>query len=266
MTPREARRERRAAERKVKKAQLKRDKLAGIENGFVSQNPLRVPDAPLGFVSQAAPVSSLAKAPDVTQPTTRTLINRANALRSTGPRTQHGKLASSRNSLKHGLASGQLIVPGEDRAAFEALLHELLEEHDPVNATEALLVTEMAQSWWLSQRAIRLQNDCFSETGVDEKRLSLFLRYQTTHERAFHKALNTLIRLKKERSRGFVSQAGHATASPTQSPERSDGLHTGFVSQNRPSEVPFPCSNEVPPGPVPRPARRLDHPQSMCIA
>jgi hypothetical protein len=49
-----------------------------------------------------------------------------------------------------------------------------------------------------------------TETAVDEKRLALLLRYQTTHERAFHKALNTLRKLQKERLRdsksGFVRQ------------------------------------------------------------
>jgi hypothetical protein len=64
----------------------------------------------------------------------------------------------------------------------------------------------MAQSYWLTQRAVRFQNQCFAPEGVDEKRLALVLRYQTTHDRAFHKALNLLIRLKKQRPVGFVSQ------------------------------------------------------------
>jgi hypothetical protein len=84
----------------------------------------------------------------------------------------------------------------------------------------------MAQSHWLAQRAIRLQNDCFTAEGIDTKRLALFLRYQTTHQRAFHKALNTLIALQKTRRKqeiGFVSQKA---SSPTS--------RTGFVSQNRP--------------------------------
>jgi len=137
--------------------------------------------------------------------------NRLNAQHSTGPKSPQGKLASSRNSLKHGLASGTIIVPGEDPAAFEALLHDLLEEHQPANTTEDLLIHEMAQSHWLAQRALRFQNQCFTEDGVDEKRLSLFLRYQTTHNRAFHKALATLLKVKKERGvssgSGFVSQS-----------------------------------------------------------
>jgi hypothetical protein len=94
--------------------------------------------------------------------------------KSTGPRTPAGKLASSGNSLKHGLAAPRLIIPGEDPSAFEALLADLLDEHQPASPTEELLVHEIAQSWWLTQRALRFQNDCFTPDGVDQKRLSLF--------------------------------------------------------------------------------------------
>ncbi len=203
MTSRQARNERREAERKAAKLAWKAAKSAPPQIGFVPQNnppvaPNKVTE-PVGFVPH-----------DAAKAAKRAETNRANALHSTGPRSAEGKLASSRNSLKHGLASGEMIIPGESPAALEALLHDLLKEHQPANATEELLVTEMAQSWWLTQRAIRFQNECFTETGVDEKRLSLFLRYQTTHERAFHKALNTLTRLKQSRARqqavGFVSQ------------------------------------------------------------
>ncbi len=129
--------------------------------------------------------------------------------RSTGPRTPTGKTTSCRNSFKHGLASGQVVIPGEDPAAFEALCSDLLGEHAPANSTEELLVHEMAQSYWLMQRATRLQNTCFSEGQADSKQLTLFLRYRTTYERAFHKAFDTLLKLKKERAkapRQFVSQ------------------------------------------------------------
>jgi hypothetical protein len=155
--------------------------------------------------------------------------------KSTGPRTPAGKLASSGNSLKHGLAAPRLIIPGEDPAAFETLLAALLGEHLPATPTEELLVHEIAQSWWLMQRALRFQNDCFTAEGVDQKRLALFLRYQTTHERAFHKALSTLIRLKKDRARGFVSQyAAKAHLKPQfVSQNRVDASHPDqFVSQN----------------------------------
>ncbi len=176
MTSRQARTERRAAERKAAKLAYK----AGKAAEFVSQPP-----------APAAP-------PPQPACTSRAEINRANAQHSTGPRTPSGKVASSRNSLKHGLASGQVVISGEDPIAFQSLLRELLEEHQPARPTEELLIQEMAQSYWLMQRALRLQNECFTADGIDEKRLSLFLRYQTTHHRAFHKALAALMKIKKE--------------------------------------------------------------------
>src|SRR5207248_2660906 len=166
-------------------------------------------------------------------------INRANAHHSTGPRTSAGKLASSRNSLKHGLASSQLIMPSEDPAEFEGLLADLLAEHQAANPTEELLVHQIAQSWWLTQRALRLQNECFTAEGVDQKRLSLFLRYQTTHERAFHRALSTLLRLKKDRAREFVSQSpSNSKPDPGFVSQIASAAPTNdqFVSQNEPSE------------------------------
>ena len=236
MTSRQARKERREQERKARKAAYRAGLEAVAASAPLPELPLeeeftpeflaharavrerverRLADAKqtaapgaqtaesAGFVSQTAPAPGR----------TRSEINRANAAHSTGPRSSTGKLASSRNSLKHGLASGTLIIPGEDPAAFESLLESLLAEHQPANTTEEILIQEMARSYWLTQRALGFQNECFSAEGIDEKRLALFLRYQTTHERAFHKALNMLIRLQKERRRaertdtpGFVSQ------------------------------------------------------------
>jgi hypothetical protein len=127
----------------------------------------------------------------------------------TGPRTPEGKAISSANSLKHGLACGRLIIPGEDRDDFEALLNDLVAEHAPATPTEEMLVQQMAQSWWLMHRALRIQNQAFMETWCDMKKLALFLRYQTTYERAFYRALNSLKKLQKDRlaaARDFVSQ------------------------------------------------------------
>jgi hypothetical protein len=165
-----------------------------------------------------------------------------------GPRTANGKAISSGNSLKHGLASGRVIIPGEDPAEFEALLNDLNAEHVPATPTEQMLVQQMAQSWWLMQRAIRIQNEAFAETRCDSHKLALFLRYQTTYERAFYRALNSLMKLQKERRKTpqeFVSQtsvrAMHASpASPkhdagpdfVSQPPHVSAPEPDFVSQN----------------------------------
>jgi hypothetical protein len=68
----------------------------------------------------------------------------------------------------------------------------------------------MAESEWLRARAVRLQTDVlFHDQIYGPQKLALFLRYQTTHERAFYKALNELQKLRKERTKaeiGFESQ------------------------------------------------------------
>src|SRR5690242_3990263 len=46
------------------------------------------------------------------------------------------------------------------------------------------LVQRMAQHHWLRNRATLLQGNCFLDDGtIDDKRLALHLRYETTHER-----------------------------------------------------------------------------------
>jgi hypothetical protein len=70
----------------------------------------------------------------------------------------------------------------------------------------------MAESQWLSERAARLQHTCLEPVfGAVEnpKMFSLYMRYQTTHKRAFHKSLNDLQKLRSElqkAERGFVAQ------------------------------------------------------------
>lgn len=143
--------------------------------------------------------------------------NRQNARLSTGPASEEGKAASSRNNIRHGLAGAFSVLPGESLEDFEQLLADLQDEHKPGTTTEALLVADMARHYWLYQRALRLQEECFAaglQSGETQNRLSLLLRYGTTHERAFRRCLADLLKLRKQRlqlERGFESQK-HARA------------------------------------------------------
>jgi len=139
--------------------------------------------------------------------------NRANSQLSTGPRTEEGKAASSRNHTSHGLTyNGGMFVllPWESAKEYDQLVVDLKSEHRPISRTEMILVERMAQHHWLRNRAGLLQGNCFADDGsIDEKRLALYLRYQTTHERAFHKCLNDLLKLRAEKRKaeiGFESQ------------------------------------------------------------
>ena len=137
--------------------------------------------------------------------------NRANSQLSCGPRSSAGKETVSFNALRHGLTGRFKLMPFESEHEYQELLDGLHEEHRPSTPTEHLLVNRMAQHYWLSQRALYLQGICFNEFGAcdSDARLALYLRYQTTHERAFHKCLNDLLKLRAERRKeqnGFVSQ------------------------------------------------------------
>ena len=123
-----------------------------------------------------------------------------------GPNTIEGRLKSSMNSMKHGLTGKQVVMPGEDPEEFEALKSALMEEHQPANITESMLVHDLAKFHWLKERAIRLQQQSFfSELAMDEKHLALMIRYQTANQNAFHRTLKALQAAKKERAK-FVSQ------------------------------------------------------------
>jgi hypothetical protein len=139
----------------------------------------------------------------------QTAANQANAQHSTGPKTQEGKSRSAANNFRHGLASGQIIIPGECKAEYEAVEADLLKKHQPVDVTETLLVQEMAQSYWLKERALRLQSKAFHGSDGVPKDLAVLMRYQTTNQRAFYNALNTLTKLQNQRKKdetGFESQ------------------------------------------------------------
>ena len=56
------------------------------------------------------------------------IANIRNAKKSTGPKTAAGKAISSRNAIKHGLMSRDVLAPNEDAAAFETLRDALVRE------------------------------------------------------------------------------------------------------------------------------------------
>jgi hypothetical protein len=163
------------------------------------------------------------------------LANQQNAQHSTGPKSESGKAASSKNNFKYGLTGSSFtVLDFEDQDEYDQLLCGLRFEHQPATMTESILVEQMAQSYWLRKRALYLQDQCATDEELtleqQEKRLALFIRYQTTHDRGFHRALNDLLKLRAEKRRaeiGFESQQQkRAQESRRQSAEkRKQDLH-----------------------------------------
>ena len=153
--------------------------------------------------------------------------NRANALRSTGPRTEEGKTASSLNSLNHGLASKQLVLPHESREDYEGLQTSFRKDYKPASETERELVRRMADAWWRLQRAYRVENaflaKCMEEGGSsddamaglfldpkEQARMRLFMRYLGAAERAWNKSLADFSQARRERLKSEKEDRRHS--------------------------------------------------------
>jgi hypothetical protein len=154
--------------------------------------------------------------------------NRANARKSTGPRTVEGKQRSSLNPLKHGLTASTLVLPHEDEIGYQETRGSLYQQYQPATPQECMLVDQLASAWWRTIRARQCETDMLHmqiETlkhkypekpatplsdrhalacrfvTQPEQDFSKFLRYDAAIERAFYRALNTLEKLQATRLR-----------------------------------------------------------------
>ena len=142
--------------------------------------------------------------------------NQTNAQHSSGPRTEEGKAASSQNNFRHGFTGSFQVLDWERQEDFTDLLARFCTEHQPTNPYETVLVERMAQHFWLSGRALRLQDQCLRpDLSAEEadKKLALYLRYGTTHDRTFRQLSEELRKgrnqIRKEQI-GFESQKQQA--------------------------------------------------------
>jgi hypothetical protein len=137
--------------------------------------------------------------------------NRRNAQRSSGPKTPQGKAASSRNALRHGLASDRLVVfPNERQEDLDQLAQAITSEFKPHGDTETYFVERMINARWKLLRLQRLEaeaydsifeaedasenpdHDIFDVLASPNNLLDKFERYTANAERAYSKALRDL--------------------------------------------------------------------------
>lgn len=85
------------------------------------------------------------------------VANRANAQRSTGPKSAIGKNQSRTNAWKHGLTAGTLVVGAEDPADLDRLRAKFEQEFCPQTELEFLLVERAAIQMWRSRRVPALE-------------------------------------------------------------------------------------------------------------
>jgi hypothetical protein len=99
-------------------------------------------------------------------PEERAAINRQNAQKSTGPRTEDGKAASRQNSTKHGLTGNGIVQSPQDGVSVEAKLAHYVDSAQPTNVYEYEFLRRMAIA------SVRLERSFQAEEGRRKLRRS----------------------------------------------------------------------------------------------
>lgn len=88
------------------------------------------------------------------------MSNRRNSKKSTGPKTNQGKLKSSLNSIKHGLYGAKIAIIGENIDEIDDIIEWLVKELNPKGIQQELIVSKMIDI------AIRFKRIPLIEAGI----------------------------------------------------------------------------------------------------
>ena len=111
--------------------------------------------------------------------------NRANAKRSTGPRTEAGKAAARRNALKHGILSRSVDPPNASAAC-----HLRMPKSNGSLVSEALGTSpglqEIDRIWSKLARIVVFERECAQRPDGLERNERLICRYERMLTRQLH--------------------------------------------------------------------------------
>ena len=94
--------------------------------------------------------------------------NRANAQKSSGPKSQSGKKRSSLNAVRHGLTGQVVVLPNEDMQAFHQFTTEIIDSFKPGDPAERQLAQSYAGFQWRINRAAAIEDNLFT-LGIMEE-------------------------------------------------------------------------------------------------
>jgi hypothetical protein len=194
--------------------------------------------------------------------------NRKNAAKSTGPRSEAGKLTCSQNAFKSGVYSEAPLVTGENPADLDNLALAYRRSFHPTNPGEDALVETLVQTEWLTRRMRRVETQLWNRAtdalradswyegdpayelaatyGRIEERLERLQRRLSSLERIYHRTLHDLRRLQADRPKLVTPQP--ESGEPADPP-----AEIGFVpSTAEPPAEPAPAATPQPPSPAPQ--------------
>jgi hypothetical protein len=104
--------------------------------------------------------------------------NRANARKSTGPRTLAGKARASQNARTHGLFCRDVVLEGEDVDQFNHIRRQFIQRLRPQDALELSLVERIAEGNWRLMRLNRheaRESRCDVGSPAQEEKMAMVL-------------------------------------------------------------------------------------------
>jgi len=221
-----------------------------ITDGKKSSGPAADPSNSRGQAAKPRPEPA-SKAPISER---KLAANRANAQRSTGPKTPEGKQRSKQNSYKAGIFARQLFFPTEagqnEWDGYKEVAERIYAHYRPQGVMEELLVDKVvteavrfARLLWFEREEFA-RKDAFWGQGSDK-----VLRYQTAINRQLTKAVEQLEDLQAERKpaggtceSGPGSESGAVAEEPCDLPWEPGSGGSGQVIPG--------ASNSWPAGPV----------------
>jgi hypothetical protein len=135
--------------------------------------------------------------------------NRGNAKRSTGPRTEEGKHASSSNSITTGLTATKIFFRPDEQSDFMELQSDLLEAFKPDGTPQTHFFDLLLHAAWNIRRCFllesRIQDEALAK-GLDDAlldnelsvKLDRVYRYKKMHESTHRRAMAGLRELQTE--------------------------------------------------------------------
>jgi hypothetical protein len=150
--------------------------------------------------------------------------NRANAQKSSGPKTPEGKAAVSGHALQHGLCAANFVILTEDVNDFNGYRQSYMGRLGPRDGVEIDLIDRMVHAGWTERRTWSMENDTIDlqlkrmapslageifdptpgeraaraiEELAKQPTLPLLHRYAARLSNEFQRALKTLLELRE---------------------------------------------------------------------
>ncbi len=162
------------------------------------------------------PGNNMLKPPIPKSSLRRTGASPANGALSRGPRTPPGETLSSQNAIRHGLLAKCVVLTGESRQEFDALLQQHLDHFAPAEGVDLGYIEEIVAAAWRLRRASGIETRVFDEAvaaqppGDERDRMAgalarlaarpefaLLHRYKTRLHRSYQRALQNFIILRE---------------------------------------------------------------------